>query len=124
MRLSVIPSQRSSFINNDSSNLRSSEMFKSVISNTNPNQSVANSRVFTSRIKMDKSRIKEEETLKITEHYTNGNKYYGEKRGNLKHGQGRYDLADGTYYEGEWSENKINGVGVLHFKNGRPEYEG
>ncbi len=56
MRLSVIPSQRSSFINNDNKNLRSSEMFKSVVSNMN--QSNQKSRVFSSRIKMDQSRIK------------------------------------------------------------------
>lgn len=122
MRLSVIPSQRSSFINNDISDLKSSEMFKSVVSNSNVSN--PGSRVFTSRIKMDKSRIREEEILEITEHYTNGNKYRGQKKGNFKHGRGRYDLADGSYFEGEWSENKINGNGTLYFKNGKPEYEG
>lgn len=73
-------------------------MFKSVVSNVNV--SGTGSRVFTSRIKIDKSRIKEEEVLDITEHYTNGNKYKGQKRGNYKHGRGRYDLADGSYFEG------------------------
>lgn len=61
-------------------------MFKSVVSQSN----IAGSRVFASRIKMDKSRIREEETLEVTEHYTNGNKFKGQKRGNMKHGKGRY----------------------------------
>lgn len=56
MRLSVIPSQRSSYINNDVTELKSSEMFKSVVSNSNIGNT--SSRVFTSRIKMDKSRIR------------------------------------------------------------------
>lgn len=42
----------------------------------------------------------------------------------MKHGKGRYDLADGTYFDGEWTENKINGKGILYFKNGKPEYDG
>jgi hypothetical protein len=54
MHLSVIPNQRSSYINNDTSNLKSSDMFKSVVSNP----SVVGSRVFASRIKTDKSRMK------------------------------------------------------------------
>jgi hypothetical protein len=63
-------------------------MFKSVVSQSQSN--IAGSRVFASRIKMDKSRIREEETLEVTEHYTNGNKFKGQKRGNMKHGKGRY----------------------------------
>jgi hypothetical protein len=54
MHLSVIPNQRSSYINNDTSDLRSSDMFKSVVSN----QSVVGSRVFSSRIKTEKSKMK------------------------------------------------------------------
>lgn len=63
-------------------------MFKSVVSQSQSN--IAGSRVFASRIKMDKSRIREEETLEVAEHYTNGNKFKGQKRGNMKHGKGRY----------------------------------
>lgn len=42
----------------------------------------------------------------------------------MKHGRGRYDLADGSYFDGEWSDNKINGKGILFFKSGKPEYDG
>lgn len=119
MHLSVVPSQRSSFINNDQGSMRSSKMFKSVLSNAN-----AGSRVFTSRIKNDQSRIKEEETIDVTEEYTNGNKYIGSKKGNLKHGRGKYILADGSYFEGEWANNKINGKGTLYFRDGKIEYDG
>lgn len=54
MHLSVIPSQKSNYINNDNTSLRSSQMFKSIVSNVNPG-----SRVFASRIKMDQSRMRE-----------------------------------------------------------------
>jgi hypothetical protein len=62
MNLSLIPSQRSSYINNDVSTLRNSQMFRSSVSNVN----MSGSRVFTSRIKMDQSRVKEEEPLEVT----------------------------------------------------------
>lgn len=57
MHLSVIPSQKSGYINNDNTSFRSSQMFKSVVSNPGPG--LAGSRVFTSRIKMDQSRVKQ-----------------------------------------------------------------
>lgn len=81
MHLSVIPSQRSNYINNDNSSLKSSSMFKSVVSEN------AKSRMFASRIKVNRN---PEELENVTEHYTNGNKYTGQKKGNMKHGTGRY----------------------------------
>ena len=54
----------------------------------------------------------------MIEHYTNGNKYIGQKKGQIKHGKGKYEFKDGTYYDGQWFNNKINGVGNLYFKNG------
>lgn len=53
MRLSVIPTQKSNILHNDNSDLKSSAMFKSVLSNSNN----SNSRVFASGIKAEKSRI-------------------------------------------------------------------
>lgn len=50
MNISLIPSQRTSIINNDNTNLKSSKMFKSVVSQQNN----SGSRVFSSRIKSDR----------------------------------------------------------------------
>jgi hypothetical protein len=55
MHLSVIPSQKSGYINNDNTSFKSSQMFKSVVSTPG----LVGSRVFTSRIKMDQSRVKQ-----------------------------------------------------------------
>lgn len=90
-------------------------MFKSVVSVS------GNNRTFTSRIKADR---KDEELESIVEHYTNGNKYIGQKKGALKHGRGRYEFHDGSYYDGEWENNKISGVGELFFPNQKLEYTG
>lgn len=48
MKLSMIPNQRTSIINNDTSNMKSSKMFKSVVSQK---RSLSGSRVYSSRIK-------------------------------------------------------------------------
>lgn len=48
MHLSVIPSQQSGFINNDNKSLKSSSMWKSVVSQQ------GGSRSFASRIKVDR----------------------------------------------------------------------
>lgn len=118
MHLSVVPNQRSSFIVNDQKNLRSSSLFKSVVSDASNN----NSRVFKSRVKVNKN--EEEELQTAIEHYTNGNKYTGQKKGTLKHGKGKYLFKDGTFYDGQWSNNKINGIGNLYFADGDLEYSG
>jgi hypothetical protein len=36
-----------------------------------------------------------------------------------KQGKGRYDWADGSYYEGYWFDNKINGTGEYFWSDGR-----
>ena len=35
----------------------------------------------------------------------------------MKHGRGKYEFKDGSYYEGEWENNKISGAGKLYFPN-------
>jgi len=40
-----------------------------------------------------------------------------------KHGEGRYEWADGSKYRGEWYENKINGLGAYTWADGR-QYQG
>lgn len=92
-------------------------MFKSVVSQKN----LSGSRVFSSRIK---SENRNEELENVMENYTNGNKYVGQKKGDLKHGKGKYTFRDGSYYEGDWNENKISGVGGLYFVDGNIEYNG
>ena len=36
-----------------------------------------------------------------------------------KQGIGKYKWADGNVYEGEWSENQINGFGTYVWEDGR-----
>lgn len=39
-----------------------------------------------------------------------------------KEGQGKYIWADGSIYEGEWLDNRINGSGIYIWKDGRKYY--
>ena len=39
-----------------------------------------------------------------------------------KEGFGKYTWADGSVYEGEWLDNRINGSGVYIWKDGRKYY--
>ena len=44
----------------------------------------------------------------------------GEKKGNLKHGQGRYQFEKGgAFYEGQWINNKMEGKGETYFREGK-----
>lgn len=36
-----------------------------------------------------------------------------------KHGYGKYVWSDGSYYEGDWIDNKICGRGVYTWNDGR-----
>jgi hypothetical protein len=117
MHLSVIPSQKSVYINNDTTSLESNSMFKSVVSNCSMNRS------FSSK-KLKPAPVSEEDLEHITEHYTNGNKYIGQKLGSMKHGKGKYIFKDGSYYDGQWENNKISGKGSLYFSDQRLEYTG
>ena len=49
-----------------------------------------------------------------------GREYVGEKKGNLKHGQGRYQFEKGgAFYEGQWINNKMEGKGETYFREGK-----
>ena len=39
-----------------------------------------------------------------------------------KEGSGKYTWADGTTYDGEWNDNKINGHGIYLWADGRKYY--
>lgn len=49
--------------------------------------------------------------------YTN-NKYIGQWKDDEMDGFGRYEWADGSYYEGPWKNGNQNGYGIYVFKNG------
>jgi hypothetical protein len=44
-------------------------------------------------------------------------KYIGNYKGGMKHGKGKYYWPDGSCYDGEWTENKINGKVLLLAKS-------
>ena len=48
----------------------------------------------------------------------NGNKYVGEWKDSRSHGQGTFTWADGENYVGEFKVGKFNGQGTLTFANG------
>jgi hypothetical protein len=54
--------------------------------------------------------------------YSNKAHYAGEWHKSRKHGHGVYTTAEGSTYEGIWSENNLN-KGICHFHNG-DKYEG
>lgn len=39
-----------------------------------------------------------------------------------KEGRGKYMWADGSVYDGDWLDNRINGSGVYLWKDGRKFY--
>ena len=41
----------------------------------------------------------------------------------MKHGKGVYTLSDGSYYEGDFEENKMSGEGVFKYQDDK-SYEG
>jgi len=36
-----------------------------------------------------------------------------------KHGKGNYFYADGSIYDGDWSNNQIDGIGKYTWKDGK-----
>lgn len=42
----------------------------------------------------------------------------------MRHGKGKYYYGDGGYYEGDWRENQMNGMGTLYFADGSVAYDG
>lgn len=40
---------------------------------------------------------------------SDGSKYVGEYFEGKKQGKGKYNWADGSYYDGDWLDNRING---------------
>ena len=60
----------------------------------------------------------------MCEVYTNGNKYEGQKKDNMRHGRGRYIYNDGSYYMGSWVKGKMEGLGQLYDYQGNLIYDG
>lgn len=42
----------------------------------------------------------------------------------MRHGHGKFFYQDGGMYDGEWSQNKMNGYGKLYYQSGKLAYEG
>lgn len=46
------------------------------------------------------------------------NRYYGEMKNNLKHGEGVEYFSNGDFYEGSYANGKPNGKGLYRWYNG------
>lgn len=64
-----------------------------------------------------------EEAAYVTEEMRDG-RYEGYKVGKYRHGFGTFYYSDGGKYCGEWVKNKMQGRGVLYYKNLKIAYEG
>ena len=53
-----------------------------------------------------------------TYYYANGDKYVGEFKDGSKHGQGAYTYADGEKYVGEWKDGIKHGQGTYTWADG------
>ncbi|KAI3755224.1 hypothetical protein L1987_55020 [Smallanthus sonchifolius] len=53
----------------------------------------------------------------------NGDVYFGDVKGMIPHGKGKYTWSDGTVYEGCWEEGKMTGDGRITWSSGA-SYEG
>ncbi len=42
----------------------------------------------------------------------------------MRHGRGKFFYKEGSYYHGDWSNNKMHGIGVLYYPNATIAYEG
>ncbi|XP_061189942.1 MORN repeat-containing protein 1-like isoform X2 [Saccostrea echinata] len=59
--------------------------------------------------------------------YQYENKYFryeGQWRGGIKHGQGKLQMADGSYYEGTFTNGEIDGKGMRYFSQTGNKYTG
>ena len=54
-----------------------------------------------------------------TSTFASGDKYVGEWKENMMHGQGTYTMPDGTKYVGEWKDGKFHGQGTYTFPDGQ-----
>lgn len=59
----------------------------------------------------------------ISHIFSNGDKYVGEYKEGIKHGQGTYTFSDGKEYVGEYQDGKAHGQAVFTFPDGG-KYEG
>ena len=50
--------------------------------------------------------------------YDSGDRYNGEWKDGMKHGEGSYEFVDGNKYVGEWENDQITGKGIFTFSNG------
>ena len=68
--------------------------------------------------------FKSERKFKCYQSFSQGVKYTGFiGKDSTREGIGMQIWPDGSYYVGEWSDNKFNGIGVFNHKNG-DKYEG
>lgn len=42
----------------------------------------------------------------------------------MRNGKGKFYYEEGSYYDGEWENNKMHGHGKLYYANGRLAYDG
>nr|GEV49453.1 phosphatidylinositol 4-phosphate 5-kinase 8 [Tanacetum cinerariifolium] len=52
-----------------------------------------------------------------------GDVYFGDVKGKIPHGMGKYTWADGTVYDGNWEDGKMTGRGQISWSSGT-SYEG
>ncbi|XP_071715364.1 phosphatidylinositol 4-phosphate 5-kinase 8-like [Rutidosis leptorrhynchoides] len=52
-----------------------------------------------------------------------GDIYFGNIKGNIPHGMGKYTWSDGTVYDGNWEDGKMTGKGQISWSSGT-SYEG
>ena len=53
-----------------------------------------------------------------------GNRYIGQMEGRVKQGFGRYEMSDGTVYEGEFKGDLPHGEGTISYDDGSSYYTG
>ncbi|XP_071736872.1 phosphatidylinositol 4-phosphate 5-kinase 7-like [Rutidosis leptorrhynchoides] len=58
-----------------------------------------------------------------TEIILDGDVYFGNVKGMIPHGRGKYTWSDGTVYEGDWEAGKMTGMGQITWSSGA-SYEG
>lgn len=66
----------------------------------------------------DREEEKKKEQEKLCKIFPNNEKYIGNFKKNLRHGEGHYLFSNGDRYEGYWENDQKSGKGTLYYADG------
>ncbi|EAR97493.3 kinase domain protein (macronuclear) [Tetrahymena thermophila SB210] len=68
--------------------------------------------------------VNSDQVYSVRETYLDGSTYEGEKVGEFRQGYGIFIFSNKACYKGNWSQDKMNGRGLLYYSSGQLAYQG